>query len=457
MNTPHALILPFPAQGHIIPLMELSYCLIERGFHVTFINTQFNHERIFTEMLLPDQAKLIDGIHFMTIPDGLEQEEDRHNFGRLMTSLTTITPSFLEKLMKNNVAVKFTCFIADINMAWALSIAKNMGLRTAGFWPAAAGILAAMFQIPKLIQDGVIDEEDGAPKKKDVIQVIPRLSPMDTINLPWNCLSDAYTRKIIFNYFITNKQASSDAEMIICNSFEELEKPMFSEIPNILPVGPLLSTFQSREDPNLCQLWLEDKECMAWLNKQSTCSVIYVAFGSIAIFNNRQFEELALGLELTGQPFLWVVRPDLTNKSINAYPSGFEERVANRGRMIGWSPQQKVLKHPAIACFISHCGWNSTIEGVKNGVPFLCWPYFADQFFNQSYITKVWKVGLSLSLDENGLISKEEVGSKVEELLKDRDILAKSQALKKLAQKSAMEGGSSFDNLNKFASFLSDI
>ncbi|KAL0919219.1 hypothetical protein M5K25_011301 [Dendrobium thyrsiflorum] len=440
--------IPFPAQGHIIPLMELSYCLIERGINITFINTEFNHERIIVGVV-PDQAKFIDGIHFATIPDGLEPEEDRHKFGRLITSLTKVMPRFLEELMTYNV-VKFTCFIADINMAWALSIANNVGLRTAVVWPAAAGALLTILSIPKLIQDEVIDEK-GRPMKKEVIQLNPEMTPIDTSNLPWCCPQDEYTQKIMFNYIITNNQATSNAEMIICNSFEMLEKPIFKEMTYILPVGPLHNSFELIRDSNLCHFWSEDKQCIAWLNKHPANSVIYVAFGSIIIFNNKQFQELALGLELIGRPFLWVVRPDLTNKSINCtYPQGFEERVADRGRMIGWSPQQKVLKHSAIACFISHCGWNSTIEGVRSGVPFLCWPYFADQLFNQSYITKVWKVGLSLVPDENELISKEEVGSKVEELLKDRDILARSQALKNFSDISVMEGGSSFKNLNKF-------
>ncbi|KAK1352353.1 hypothetical protein POM88_053292 [Heracleum sosnowskyi] len=74
--------------------------------------------------------------------------------------------------------------------------------------------------------------------------------------------------------------------------------------------------------------------------------------------------------------------------------------------MVSWTPQVKVLRHPSIACFLSHCGWNSTSEGVSNGVPFLCWPYFADQFLNQTYICDVWKVGLRCDKDETGIVSK---------------------------------------------------
>ncbi|KAL0919210.1 hypothetical protein M5K25_011293 [Dendrobium thyrsiflorum] len=197
--------------------------------------------------------------------------------------------------------------------------------------------------------------------KKEVIQLNPEMTPLDTSILPWCLFHDTYTKKMMFNYFIDINRATSDAEMIICNCFEMLEKPVFKEMPYILPIGPLHNSFESRGDPNLCHFWSEDKQCISWLNKHPANSVIYVAFGSITIFNIKQFQELALGLEL---------------------------------------------------------------------------------------------IGLSFVPDENGLISEEEVGSKVQDLLEDRDILARSQALKNFSDTSVMKGGSSFKNLNKFADFV---
>ncbi|KAL0919212.1 hypothetical protein M5K25_011295 [Dendrobium thyrsiflorum] len=255
----------------------------------------------------------------------------------------------------------------------------------------------------------------GTPMKREVIQLNPEMTPLDTSILPWCHFHDAYTEKIVFNYFIDNNRATSDVEKIICNSFEMLEKPDHFIIA------------------------LNQEEILIYVTSGLRINNAFLGSTNIlqiriTIFNNKQFQELKLGLELIGRPFLWVVRPDITNKSINCtYPSGFKERVANRGRMVGWSPQQKVLKHPAIACFISHCRWNSTIEAMRNGVPFLCWPYFGDQLFNQRYITNIWKV---------------EVGSKAQDLLEDRDILARSQALKNFSDTSVMKGGSSFKNLN---------
>ncbi|KAK9107262.1 hypothetical protein Syun_023273 [Stephania yunnanensis] len=97
-------------------------------------------------------------------------------------------------------------------------------------------------------------------------------------------------------------------------------------------------------------------------------------------------------------------------------------RVASRGQIVGWAPQRDVLAHPSVSCFLSHYGWNSTIEGLSMGIPFLCWPYFADQFLNESYICVVSKVGLKLKATENGLISRYEIKTKVAMLLGDEQI-----------------------------------
>lgn len=101
---------------------------------------------------------------------------------------------------------------------------------------------------------------------------------------------------------------------------------------------------------------VEDDSCLDWLSEQDASSVVYVAFESVTILDQRQFHELAHGGKLSGRPFLWVVRPNLVDGSRGGYPEGFPARVAGRGKMVSWAPQQKVLAHPSIACFMSHCG-----------------------------------------------------------------------------------------------------
>ncbi|KAK8933996.1 UDP-glycosyltransferase 84A1 [Platanthera zijinensis] len=124
--------------------------------------------------------------------------------------------------------------------------------------------------------------------------------------------------------------------------------------------------------------------------------------------------------------------------------------------IVSWCPQQQVLAHPSVACFVSHCGWNSVLEGVRHGVPFLCWPYFGDQFYNQTYICDVWKVGLRLiaAADENNIYSHEKIRSKLEELIGDEKIKETSLFWKETARKSLEMGGSSFDNFNNFIDLM---
>ncbi|KAF7124721.1 hypothetical protein RHSIM_Rhsim12G0070400 [Rhododendron simsii] len=48
----------------------------------------------------------------------------------------------------------------------------------------------------------------------------------------------------------------------------------------------------------------------------------------------------------------------------------------------GWAPQVSILRHQAVGGFLSHCEWNSLLEGVVAGVMILAWPMEADQFVN---------------------------------------------------------------------------
>ena len=151
---------------------------------------------------------------------------------------------------------------------------------------------------------------------------------------------------------------------------------------------------------------------------------------------------------------MWVVRSDITDGPLGEFLHLFRTRINDRGMVVGWAPQEKVLDHPSIACFLSHCGWNSTLDGISMGVPFLCWPYFADQFHNKSYICDAWKIGLGLTPDENRFITRHESKTKIETLLSNYVIKTNALKLKEMAKKSVTEVGSSFNN---FESFIEQI
>lgn len=271
------------------------------------------------------------------------------------------------------------------------------------------------------------------------------MPPMNTNSFLWACFPEEMQQSI-FHYLLTCCRATKNANYILCNTFNELEPAAFELVPHVLPIGPLLPARRSGRPVG--HFWPEDSSCLDWLDEQAGQSVIYVAFGSFTLLDQTQFQELALGLELSGKPFLWVVRPDLMDGSNGAYPEGFETRVAGRGKMVSWAPQQKVMAHPSIACFISHCGWNSIMEAIIHGVTFLCWPYFADQFFNATYICDVWKTGLRLELGEDGVITRDEVKTKVRAVENDEDIRARVAKLKETARWN-INGGTSAMNFNQ--------
>lgn len=130
-----------------------------------------------------------------------------------------------------------------------------------------------------------------------------------------------------------------------------------------------------------------------------------------------------------------MVRPDFAAGGLSeAWLDEFQRRVGSAGMIVSWCPQQQVLVHGAVACFVSHSGWNSTLEGMRNGVPFVCWPYFTDQFQNESYICNVWRTGLAVAPGPDGAVTKEELSGKVERVLGDDGIRERVRALRDAAR-----------------------
>ncbi|KAK4426218.1 UDP-glycosyltransferase 83A1 [Sesamum alatum] len=291
----------------------------------------------------------------------------------------------------------------------------------------------------------------GTPLTDKAVQFAPTMPIMSPSDFVWHRIKIPSLQKLLFHIMTENNTPTQSADWLISNSVHDLEPGAFALAPQILPIGPLLAT--NRPEISAGGHFLQqDYECLEWLDRQPPCSVIYVAFGSSGMLKTAHVEELALGLELTNRPFLWVVRPEAIDGAGDW--DGFLERVAGRGRIIGWAPQQRVLDHPSTACFISHCGWNSTLESVSSGVPMLCWPYFADQFINQSYVCDIWKVGLRLEEDGKGIVASEEINRKIDRLLGDGAFRESVLRLKGKVWSSAREGGQSHENLRKFIDWI---
>lgn len=155
---PHALLLPYPAQGHVIPFMELADRLLGNGFAVTFVNTEFNHRRVLDAAGASSSGSRL---RLVGVADGMEDGEDRDNLVRLNAAMQEAMPPKLEALLdgEDGGLGKVTCVVVDVGMSWALDGAKRRGLPAAAFWPASAAVLAVIVGAEKLIRDGVIDDD----------------------------------------------------------------------------------------------------------------------------------------------------------------------------------------------------------------------------------------------------------------------------------------------------------
>lgn len=202
-------------------------------------------------------------------------------------------------------------------------------------------------------------------------------------------------------------------------------------------------------------MYKEDRTCLQWLDGRENGSALYIAFGSEAKMNKDEMQELAYGVEASGQSFLWVIRPgSIVDESSmdGVLPEGFQERVMERGRIVSWAPQTEVLAHPSIAGFMSHCGWNSTLETLWLGVPILAWPQRADQGINKKFIEEEWKVGIAIEKHE-GKVTRTTIEKAIRALMQEEEgshAKEKVKEVKGLLFKATQEGGSSRKNLDQF-------
>ncbi|GAV56904.1 UDPGT domain-containing protein [Cephalotus follicularis] len=258
------------------------------------------------------------------------------------------------------------------------------------------------------------------------------------------------------------------AEGIMVNSFPELEAGAIKALqekepgkPPVYPIGPLVKMGSSGNT--------DDSDCLKWLDNQPHSSVLFVSFGSGGTLSSDQISELALGLEMSEQRFLWVVRSP-NDKVANAtffsvesghrdpsdfLPKGFLERTKGRGMVVpSWAPQAQVLSHGSTGGFLTHCGWNSTLESVVNGVPLIAWPLYAEQKMNAVMLTEDIKVALRPNASESGLIGRVEITRVVKALMEGEEgkmVRYRMKDLKDAATKVLSEDGSSTKALSELA------
>lgn len=191
--------------------------------------------------------------------------------------------------------------------------------------------------------------------------------------------------------------------------------------------------------------------CAKWLDSRETGSVIYVSFGSLVSLEKDQIQEVAWGLLMSKCWFLWVVRATEEHK----LPPNFTSLASERGLIVNWCTQTEVLAHRALSCFLTHGGWNSTIEGLTYGVPLIVLAHWVDQTTNAKFIEDVWSVGVRIRAHENGIFSREDVCRCVVDVAqgdKGKELKRNASKMKKLADEALGEGGTTRKNIEDIVS-----
>ncbi|XP_028783091.1 UDP-glucose flavonoid 3-O-glucosyltransferase 7-like [Neltuma alba] len=245
---------------------------------------------------------------------------------------------------------------------------------------------------------------------------------------------------------------------------EHYQKIMGYKIYHLGPSFLVNKTDQEKSERGMKSM-VSDHECLDFLNSKPPNSVVYICFGSSCFFSDTQLHEIASGIESSGHPFIWVVfRKDQNDEDDQWLPMGFKDRVMKRERrgMIikGWAPQALILEHEATGGFLSHCGWNSVMEGICAGVPTITWPLTAEQFYNEKLITQVHGIGVEVGSEEwtvtagherKKVVSRDRIEKAVKKIMDVGDeaeqMRKRVKELEKKAKAAVEESGSSQKNL----------
>ncbi|KAF3578229.1 hypothetical protein DY000_02032546 [Brassica cretica] len=292
----------------------------------------------------------------------------------------------------------------------------------------------------------------SCPRQPERPLLLPEQPLLYAGDLLW-LIGTPTAQKRRFKFWQRTLERVKSLRWILVNSFkDEYEREFIikdnnNQNPKILYVGPSHNQ-AATSDKTLTKnpsFWEEDRSCLGWLQEQKPNSVIYISFGSwVSPIGESKIRTLALALEASGRPFIWA----LNRVWQEGLPPGFVHRVKNQGRIVPWAPQIEVLKNDSVGCYLTHCGWNSTMEAVASCRRLVCYPVAGDQFVNSRYIVDVWKIGVRISG-----FGEKEVEDGLRKVMEDEEM---GERLKKLRDK-AMGNEARLCLDNTFTIFKDDI
>ncbi|KAK7396610.1 hypothetical protein VNO78_17736 [Psophocarpus tetragonolobus] len=423
----HFVLFPMMAQGHMIPMMDIAKVLVQRNVFVTVVTTPNNAARFtsISDRYIESgfQMRLVQ-LQFPCkeagVPDGCDNLDMIPSLGMAASffSATNFLQQPAEKLFQE-LTPPPSCIISDMCLPYTSHIARKFNVPRITFVGVSCFYLFNLSNLRMCnAMESITSESEyfilpGIPDKIEMTKA--------QIGLPINESLMSVTEEIF--------AAEKEAYGMIMNSFEELEPAYaaaYKKMRNnkVWCFGPLSSTNKDHLDKAQRGKKATIDEChlKSWLDFQKPGTVIFACFGSICNLTQPQLIELALALEASERPFIWVIREGSQLVALEKWikKDGFEERTSGRGLIIrGWAPQLLILSHPAIGGFLTHCGWNSILEAICAGVPMLTWPLFADQFLNESLVVEILKVGVKVGVESPVTWGKEE---EIGVLVKKKDV-----------------------------------
>nr|ARM65438.1 glycosyltransferase 5 [Aloe vera] len=440
---------PFMAQGHILPMVDMANLFASRGVQAAIFTTPGNAS-VIQPSISDTQVQLLI-VPFPShpqIPPGCENASSLPSLEMRQAFFLAIA-DLREPFRQTVQEFRPDCIVTDMFLPWTVDVAADLN-------------------IPRLVFHGTnvfsrccidsFDRHNLAVQENPEDQLVIHPGLPHEIKLLRSQLDSSRTshpsRAALFKAM---RESESRSYGVVVNSFYEVEPDYADHYRSVLGkkswhVGPVsLCNTDAFERGNKAAI--DQENLVSWLETKASRSVVYVCFGSMVNFPAEQIRELALGLEASGHSFVWVVR----NHQIEGIvPEEFEERTRGRGLIIkGWAPQILILNHRSVGCFVTHCGWNSSLEGITAGVPLVTWPLFAEQFYNEKLIVDVLKIGVGVGVEKYGIVAEErEVieAARVERAV--REVLGggeeaeerrrRARELGKAARRAVEEGGSSY-------------
>ncbi|PSR99796.1 UDP-glucose flavonoid 3-O-glucosyltransferase [Actinidia chinensis var. chinensis] len=469
----HVIFLPYMAPGHMMPMVDIARLFAAHGVHVTIITTTMNAKRFEATInrdVTAGRHITLEILPFPSteagLPEGCENLSNTPTPEmtiRLFHAINTLQPQ-IEKLLHES---RPNCIFSDVLFHWTVDIAIELGIPRLAFSGSGFFNLSVAYAV-----------EHYEPHKNIHFEREPFLIPSlpDQVLITRSQLPDIVKSTNRFSeLFGKLKEAEKKSYGMVVNSFHALESAYADYYRkamgiNAWHVGPV-SLFNKDEADKAergNQTYINRDSCFNWLDSKEPNTVLYVCFGSLTRFSKTQLTEMALAVEDTQSSFIWVVPKVLKmNKEVDQdeewwLPEGFEERMKESGKgMIikGWVPQVLILEHRAIGGFLTHCGWNSILEGVTAGVPLITWPIIADQFYNEKLVTQVLRFGVPVgnedwkvwATEETPLIRREKIHRAVSKVMDGGNEAEEMRSVAKMlgesAKKAIEDGGSSYNDL----------